>query len=144
MTESLAKGQSSGQEGGDDLLGRVGSSPSIPELTRRLVEFRDERDWAQFHTAKNLILSLALEAAEVMEIAQWKTDQQLEAQLTDPAVKARLEEECADVFLYLLLLCERVGIDLPAAAAAKIELNATRYPAERARGRADKYDKLLK
>lgn len=142
MTESLDIGQSHGKKGGDELLVRVGESPSIPELIRRLVQFRDDRDWAQFHTAKNLMLSLALEAAEVMEIAQWKTDAQLEAQLADPALKDRLAEECADVFLYLLLLCERVGIDLPAAAAAKIELNGTRYPVERARGKSDKYDKL--
>lgn len=142
MTESLTERQSHRQEGGAELLGRVGNHPSIPELTRRLIEFRDARDWAQFHTPKNLMLSLALEAAEVMEIAQWKTDEQLETQLGDPALKSRLAEECADVFLYLLLLCERVGIDLPAAAAAKIELNGVRYPVERARGKSDKYDRL--
>lgn len=122
----------------------VGPAPTIAELTRRLLAFRDERDWAQFHTAKNLMLSLALEAAEVLEIAQWKTDEQLDAALGDTAVKARLEEECADVFLYLLLLCERAGVDLPRAAAAKIEANGRRYPAERARGTALKYDQLLK
>lgn len=142
MTEALANKPGHSEEGGKELLDRVGDAPSIAELIRRLIEFRDARDWKQFHTAKNLMLSLALEAAELMEIAQWKTDEQLEATLTEPDVRARLEEECADVLLYLLLLCERVGIDLPAAAAAKIELNGKRYPVERARGSAAKYDQL--
>lgn len=114
----------------------------LAELTRRLVAFRDERQWAQFHTVKNLMLSLALEAAEVMELAQWKTDAELDAGLAAPPLRTRLEEECADVLLYLLLLCERTGIDLARAAEAKIELNRARYPVEKARGNARKYDKL--
>lgn len=118
--------------------------PSLPELTRRLLAFRDARDWRQFHTVKNLMLSLALEAAELMEVAQWKTDEQVEASLADPDTRRRLEEECADVFLYLLLLCERVGIDLPKAAVAKMALNEARYPADIVRGTATKYDKILK
>lgn len=122
--------------------GGVGDGPTISDLTRRLVEFRDARDWRQFHTVKNLMLSLALEAAELMEVAQWKTDEQVEATLSDPETRRRLEEECADVFLYLLLLCERVGIDLPRAALAKIELNETRYPADTVRGSALKYDQF--
>jgi NTP pyrophosphatase (non-canonical NTP hydrolase) len=117
-------------------------SPSLAELTRRLVAFRDERDWAQFHTVKNLIVSLALEAAELLEVTQWKTDEQVEACLADSRVRARLEEECADVFLYLLLLAERIGIDLGRAGAAKIEVNGTKYPVEKARGNARKYDEL--
>lgn len=117
-------------------------SPDCRALTERLIAFRDERDWAQFHTAKNLMVSLALEAAELLELAQWKTDGQLDEALADPALKARLAEECADVFLYLLLLCERAGIDLPSAAAAKIDANAAKYPAHLARGSAAKYTEL--
>lgn len=114
----------------------------MAELTRRLLAFRDERDWAQFHTTKNLMVSLALEAAELLELAQWKTDAQLEDALADPALKARLGEECADVFLYLLLLCERAGIDLMAAASAKIVANAAKYPVDLARGNSLKYSEL--
>ena len=118
-------------------------APTLEELTRRLIAFRDARDWKQFHTLKNLLLSLALEAAEALELAQWKTDEQLEAQLaTDDKLKARLEEECADVLLYLLLIAEKAGIDLAAAAARKIEVNARKYPVEKAKGRADKYHEL--
>lgn len=117
-------------------------APSLEDLTARLLAFRDRRDWAQFHTAKNLMVSLALEAAELLEIAQWQTDAEVDARLADPGLKARLAEECADVLLYLLLLAEKADIDLARAAAAKIEVNDAKYPVEKAKGRADKYDRL--
>ena len=120
----------------------IEASPSLAELTARLIAFRDARDWQQFHTVKNLIVSLALEAAELMEITQWKTDAQVEVAVTDPAVKARLEEECADVFLYLLLLSERLGIDLARVAATKIGINDAKYPVSKSRGNARKYNEL--
>ena len=119
------------------------NAPTLEELTRRLVAFRDARDWKQFHTLKNLLLSLALEAAEALELAQWKTDEELDAALeSDEKLRARLEEECADVLLYLLLIAEKAGFDLAEAAARKIELHARKYPVEKARGRADKYHEL--
>ncbi len=120
------------------------ASPTLAELTEQLVAFRDARDWAQFHTLKNLLLSLSLEAAELLELAQWKTDAELDAQLAagDEQLRARLEEECADVLLYLLLIAEKADIDLAAAAAHKIRRNAEKYPVEKARGRAQKYHEL--
>jgi NTP pyrophosphatase (non-canonical NTP hydrolase) len=114
----------------------------IAELIGRLVAFRDARDWRQFHTVKNLIISLALEAAELMEITQWKSDAEVEAAASQPATKARLEEECADVFLYLLMLAERADIDLLKAAAAKIAVNEAKYPVATSRGNARKYNEL--
>lgn len=116
--------------------------PSLEELTSRLVSFRDERDWRQFHTLKNLLLSLSLEAAELLELAQWLTDQELEERLDDPGVQARLREECADIFLYLLLIAERAGFDLAQAGSVKIERNAAKYPVDKARGTAKKYTEL--
>jgi len=115
---------------------------TIPELTRRLVAFRDARDWQQFHSLKNLLISLNLEAAEMLELTQWKDDAALEAELHEPDVRARLEEETADVFLYLLMICERAGIDLADAATRKIALNEAKYPADKAHGRAVKYTEL--
>lgn len=115
---------------------------SLIQLTRRLIAFRDERDWRQFHTLKNLLLSVSLEAAELLELAQWKTDAELDALIDDPTVRARLAEECADVLLYLLLVAERAGIDLAAAGHAKIDRNAEKYPAHKARGSAAKYTEL--
>jgi NTP pyrophosphatase (non-canonical NTP hydrolase) len=117
-------------------------TPDLQTLTDRLIAFRDERDWRQFHSLKNLMLSLNLEAAELLELAQWKKDDATEAALGDPAFKARLAEETADVLLYLLLICERAGIDPLAAAAAKIETNAAKYPVDKARGNARKYTEL--
>jgi NTP pyrophosphatase (non-canonical NTP hydrolase) len=114
----------------------------LDELTERLVAFREARDWRRFHGLKNLMLSLNLEAAELLELGQWKDDAEVEAAAADPAFRARLAEECADVLLYLLLICERAGVDLAAAAADKIERNAAKYPVERARGNARKYTEL--
>lgn len=117
--------------------------PDLEELTRRLIAFRDARDWRQFHSLKNLILSASLEAAEIMELAQWKDDEAVEHGARDDAdFRARLAEECADVLLYLLLICERAGIDLTEAAVAKIDLNEKKYPVGKARGNAKKYTEL--
>ena len=117
--------------------------PDHDELTRRLIEFRDARDWRQFHSLKNLVMSAALETAEIMELLQWKDDEAVErAAQGDAGFRAHLAEECADVFLYLLLICERAGIDLTEAAVAKLELNARKYPVEKAKGNARKYTEL--
>ncbi|TAN44742.1 MAG: nucleotide pyrophosphohydrolase [Rhodospirillales bacterium] len=116
--------------------------PTLDDLTARLVAFRDERDWKKFHSLKNLLLSLSLEAAELLELAQWQSDEELESRLSDPKVQERLREECADIFLYLLLISERVGFDLSQAGADKIERNAAKYPVEKARGTARKYTEL--
>lgn len=114
----------------------------LTDLTARLIEFRDARDWRQFHGLKNLMLSLNLEAAELLELAQWKGDAAVEDAARDPAWRARLAEECADVLLYLLLIAERAGIDLAQAASDKIDANAAKYPIGKARGNSRKYTEL--
>jgi NTP pyrophosphatase (non-canonical NTP hydrolase) len=118
------------------------SSPSLNELTERLNTFRDERDWRQFHSLKELIASVSIEAGELLELAQWKRHDEVEVAAKSPEFRQRLSEECADVLLYLLMICEQAGIDLAAAAAAKIELNAAKYPVEKAKGKAVKYTDL--
>ena len=117
-------------------------TPDLAVLTARLIEFRDARDWRQFHGLKNLMLSLNLEAAELLELAQWKDDAAVEDAVRDPAWRARLAEECADVLLYLLLIAERAGIDLAQAASDKIDANAAKYPIDKARGNSRKYTEL--
>lgn len=111
-------------------------------LVERLIAFRDARDWKRFHSLKDLMLSLNLEASEILELAQWKKDDEVEALIGDPAFTGKLADEAADVFIYLLLICERAGIDLIAAAEAKIDKNAAKYPVEKARGNAKKYTEL--
>jgi len=117
-------------------------NPTLESLTRRLIEFRDERDWRQFHSLKDLILSLSLEAGELVELTQWKPEQQFEDEAKSEEVQQRLREECADVLLYLLLIAERTGMDLCQAASDKIDANNLKYPVEKSRGTSAKYTKL--
>ena len=117
-------------------------APTNAELTARLMAFRDARDWRRFHGLKNLIVSVNLEAAELLELVQWRDDAAVENAAADGEFHRRLGEECADVFLYLLLVCERAGLDLTQCAAAKIDANAAKYPIAKAHGTATKYDKL--
>lgn len=115
---------------------------SLDNLTDRLIAFRDARDWRQFHSLKDLIVSLNLEAGELLELTQWKAERDFDAMASNPAVKAEISEECADVLLYLLLICERCGIDLLAAASKKIDKNEIKYPVDKSRGTARKYTEL--
>ena len=118
------------------------TSHSLQSLTERLIVFRDDRDWRQFQGLKNLIVSLNLESAELLELTQWKDDDEVERLIDDPEFHLKLQEETADVLLYLLMICERAGIDIGEAASRKIDINATKYPVEKSRGNATKYTDL--
>ena len=115
---------------------------NLPSLTQALLAFRDERNWAQFHSLRNLIVSLNLEAAELLELTQWKSDAEMEHLRDDAEQHEALRDECADVLLYLLLIAEKAGIDLEAAAFAKLAKNAAKYPVEKAYGSRRKYTQL--
>jgi len=112
----------------------------LGNLQARLREFVAERDWDQFHTPKNLAMALIAEAGELVELFQWLTPEE-SVQLPDHT-RAEVELEVADVLLFLLRLCDKLDIDPIAAGAKKLELNAERYPAAKARGKATKYDRL--
>lgn len=118
---------------------RMNMSDSILDLTARLMRFRDDRDWRQFHSLKDLILSVGIESGELLELTQWKDTQAVEDAITDPEFRERLSEEVSDVFLYLLLIAERAGIDIIEEAHRKIDKNDAKYPVEKARGNAKKY-----
>jgi NTP pyrophosphatase (non-canonical NTP hydrolase) len=111
-------------------------------LTAAVLAFRDERDWRQFHSLKNLIVSLNLESAELLELTQWKSDAEVEALPAEAATGEALRDECADILLYLLLIADTAGIDLAAAARVKLAKNAAKYPADKARGSRSKYTDL--
>ena len=111
-------------------------------LTKRLLAFRDARDWQQFHSLKNLIISLNLESAELLELTQWKSDEDFERSLQDPKTKQHFEQECADILSYLLLVAERAGIDLVKATNDKIDANEKKYPVDKSKGNAKKYTQL--
>jgi dCTP diphosphatase len=110
----------------------------LPALARRLREFAQERDWEQFHSPKNLAMALVGEAGELAAEFQWMTEAQSRA--PDPAQLERIRSEAADVLNYLVRLADKLGIDLVAAANAKIEVNAARYPVEKVRGSSKKYN----
>ena len=115
-------------------------SDALQALQKALREFARERDWEQFHTPKNLATALSVEAAELLEHFQWLTDEQ--SRTLDDAKRTAVGEEIADVLLYLLQLADKLDIDPVQAAERKVRLNAEKYPADRARGRSDKYTKL--
>jgi len=117
-------------------------TPSSDELTQQLIDFRDARNWRQFHALKDLIVSVSLEASELVELTQWKSTQAVEDEAQQEPMQQRLREECADVYLYLLLVAERAGFDLQQAAADKIKANAVKYPVDKAYGKSTKYNKL--
>ena len=112
----------------------------LDELTRLVTAFRDARDWAQFHSLRNLIVSLNLEASELLELTQWKSDVEVAKLPNKLHAREALEDECADVLLYLLLIADRAGIDLEAATLAKLAKNEAKYPVERFRGSRRKYN----
>lgn len=114
----------------------------IQALTQALLKFRDERNWSQFHSLRNLIVSLNLEAGELLELTQWKSDQEIDASVAKAEGREALQDECADVLLYLLLIADRAGIDLEKAAFAKLEKNAAKYPIAQSYGSSRKYTEL--
>jgi NTP pyrophosphatase (non-canonical NTP hydrolase) len=109
-------------------------------LAAMLRAFAAERDWDQFHTPKNLAVSISLEAAELLEIFQWSRGQNSWNDLTDPGIRLRIEDELADVLLYVIRFADKAGIDLEAIAERKIAQNSEKYPAERFRGSDRKYN----
>ncbi|WP_229348548.1 nucleotide pyrophosphohydrolase [Streptomyces sp. UNOB3_S3] len=100
----------------------------------RLAAFAAARDWQRFHTPKNLVAALSVEASELVEIFQWLTPEQSARVMEDPSTSARVEDEVADVLAYLLQFCEVLGIDVLAALSAKIDRNERRFPAPQEAG----------
>ena len=113
---------------------------SHEDLARRLREFSTARDWEQFHDPKNLAEAISIEAGELLELFLWKTTEQ-SRNLAQEQIK-ELEEEVADILIFLTYLADTFDIDLVAAAIAKIELNELKYPVEKAKGSSKKYSDL--
>jgi dCTP diphosphatase len=110
----------------------------LEDLKQRLRSFVAERDWAKFHSPKNLAMALSVEVAELVEQFQWLTESQ-SAELDD-ARRRRVEDELADVLVYLVRLADQLDVDLLAVTARKLQDNARKYPADQVRGQARKYD----
>ena len=110
---------------------------TIAELTDKIRAFRDARDWAQFHKPKDMAAAVAIEAAELQEHFLWKTHEESAEHLVRHGDE--VAEEMADIAIYLMLMADDAGIDLGQAIEAKLEINEKRYPADKARGRNNKY-----
>ncbi|HEY5078384.1 MAG TPA: nucleotide pyrophosphohydrolase [Opitutaceae bacterium] len=118
------------------------SSTTVAQLKERVLAFARERDWEQFHSPKNLSMALAAEAAELMEHFLWATPEESRRVAADPAKRARIAEELADIVIYALEFANSTELDLAAAIGAKIEANALKYPVEKSKGRSVKYTEL--
>jgi NTP pyrophosphatase (non-canonical NTP hydrolase) len=115
-------------------------SVELASLTAALRAFAQARDWAQFHSPKNLACALSVEAAELLEHFQWLSEEQ--SRELPAAKKLAVAAEAADVLLYLLQLCDKLGIDLVTAAKEKLVANGVKYPVESCKGSSRKYDEL--
>ncbi len=113
---------------------------SINELTKKIIAFRDARDWKQFHNPKDIALSLVLEATEVMEHFQWKNVKEVEKHVK--IQKNEIGEELADVLFWVLLMSHDLNIEISEALIKKIKKNEGKYPIEKAKGKHTKYNKL--
>ena len=110
---------------------------SLANLTTQVRGFADARDWQQFHSPKNLVAAMTVEAGEVLEHFQWLTEAESEA--LNAEKRSEVELELADVLIYLVRLADRLGVDLIAAAARKVAINAEKYPVKQAKGSNRKY-----
>lgn len=110
---------------------------NIKKTTQALIDFRNARDWAQFHNPKDLAIAISIEAAELNEIYLWKETDEL-----DTVDKNRIKEELADVFAYGLLLAEHYNFDVLNIIQDKIAKNEKKYPVEKSKGKSTKYDQL--
>lgn len=118
------------------------SATTLSELKTRVLAFVRERDWEQFHSPKNLSMALAAEAGELMEHFLWATPEASRAIANEPAKRAKIADELADVVIYAIEFANMTGLDISAAIEAKMAANAKKYPVEKARGRSDKYTEL--
>lgn len=112
----------------------------IKALTKRIIDFRNARDWKQFHNPKDVAISLSLEAAEVLEHFQWKSKEEIEEYIKTN--KKHIGEELADVLYWILLMSHDLGIDIRGALEKKLKKNELKYPVEKAKGKHTKYNKL--
>ena len=115
-------------------------SNSLKQLTQLVTEFRDERDWKQFHTVKDMMLSLMLEAAELAEHSQWKNEEEFQDYLKGH--RDEIGDELADVLYWVLLLAHDLEVDMCSAFTKKLDRNREKYPIALAKGKSQKYDSL--
>ncbi len=113
---------------------------NIEKIAEELQQFATQRDWGQFHTPKNLATSISIESAELLELFQWTRGQKDWSDLKDAELKKKVENEVADILLYLIRFSDLANIDMEKAALRKILINAKKYPIEKSKGSDKKYN----
>jgi len=113
---------------------------NLSKITEKIIKFREERDWEQFHKPKDMAISLVLEAAEVLEHFQWKSNEEIDEYIKNS--KNKIGEELADVLNWVILMSHDLDINILEALDDKIKKNKEKYPVEKAKGRYTKYNKL--
>ena len=115
---------------------------NLEKISKMHNNFINERDWEQFHSVKNLSMAMSVECSELVELFQWQTEQDSNSVKEKKELKEKVEDEVADVFLYLIRLSEKCDIDIEGAVLRKIEKNSKKYPVEKSRGSSKKYTQL--
>jgi NTP pyrophosphatase (non-canonical NTP hydrolase) len=111
----------------------------LEKLKSEIEKFSHDRDWDQFHSIKNLSMALSVESSELLEIFQWQTEEESNSVKNNPQLLAKVEDEVADIFVYLLRIISKTNIDLEQAVLNKLQKNAEKYPVDLSRGNAKKY-----
>jgi len=114
---------------------------NVKNIQKQLARFAEERNWDQFHSPKNLSMALAAEAAELLEIFQWLTDEQSKEIVNNEKEMTMIRQEMADIFIYLARLADKLSVDIEKAVHEKIEMNEQKYPIELSRDNAIKYNR---
>lgn len=125
-----------------DELGPSESLVDLKLLSKALEQFATDRDWAQFHSPKNLVMALTGEVGELTEIFQWMTEAQSKSAGSNPVTSQAVKDELADVLLYVVRLASVLEVDLNEAVQQKLKKNAAKYPVDKARGSNKKYTEL--
>lgn len=114
----------------------------IAKLKAEIAKFSHDRDWDQFHSIKNLSMALSVESAELLEIFQWLSEEQSNQIKNTPQLKNKVEDEIADIFVYLLRIIAKADIDLEKVVLNKLKKNAEKYPIDLSKGNAKKYNEF--
>lgn len=114
----------------------------LPKIQTLVEQFATDRDWDKFHSVKNLSMALSVESSELLEIFQWLTEEESNRVHLDPKTMSKVEDEVADVFVYLLRIVGKTNMNLEQAVLNKLQKNAEKYPVEKARGNSKKYNEL--
>lgn len=112
------------------------------QLKNKAIKFRDDRNWKQFHSLKNLLIALNIEVGELQELFLWKSDKDIESQLENEVGKQKVKEEIADILIYLIYISEQYNINLLDAVNEKLNINEVKYPVEKSINSSKKYTEL--